>query len=56
MASPRVKYLPLHTTGARLPITEILKAAKERAERMGLPYEGALLPREAYEIIQSAPA
>ena len=36
-------------------ITETLKAAKERAQRMGLPYEGALLPREAYEILRSAP-
>lgn len=36
-------------------ISEILKAAKERARQMGLPYEGALLPREAYEIWQQAP-
>ena len=36
-------------------ISEILKAAKERARQMGLPYEGALLPREAYEIWQHAP-
>ena len=37
-------------------ITQILKTAQERAERMGLPYEGALLPHEAYEVLQSAPA
>ena len=36
-------------------ISEILKAAKERARQMGLLYEGALLPREAYEIWQQAP-
>ena len=36
-------------------ISEILKAAKARARQMGLPYEGALLPREAYEIWQQAP-
>ena len=37
-------------------INEILGKARERAERMGLPYAGALTPREAYEIWQSAPA
>lgn len=36
-------------------ISEILKAAQERARQMGLPYEGALLPIEAYEIWQQAP-
>ena len=36
-------------------ISEILKAARERARQMGLPYEGALLPSEAYEIWQQAP-
>lgn len=30
-------------------ISEILKAAQERRRQMGLPYEGALLPREAYQ-------
>jgi len=29
-------------------VDEILKAAKERATEMNLPYAGALLPREAY--------
>ncbi|HEY5993885.1 MAG TPA: rhodanese-like domain-containing protein [Gallionellaceae bacterium] len=36
-------------------ITEILQAAQQRAKEMDLPYEGALLPSEAYEIMQSAP-
>src|ERR1017187_5364652 len=36
-------------------ITEILNAAQQRAKEMKLPYEGALLPEEAYEILQSAP-
>lgn len=36
-------------------ITEVLKTARERAQKMGLPYEGALLPAEAYEIWKSAP-
>ena len=36
-------------------ISEILKTAQERARQMGLPYEGALLPREAHEIWQQAP-
>ena len=36
-------------------ISEILKAARERARQMGLPYEGAMLPREAYEIWQQGP-
>ncbi len=36
-------------------ITEILQAAQQRAKEMNLPYEGALYPDEAYEILQSAP-
>ncbi|RFC34908.1 MAG: thiosulfate sulfurtransferase [Candidatus Nitrotoga sp. SPKER] len=36
-------------------ITEILNAAQKRAQEMNLPYEGALLPIEAYEIQQTAP-
>ncbi len=36
-------------------ITEILKTARERARQMGLPYEGALLPSEAYQIWKTAP-
>ncbi len=36
-------------------ITEILQTAQQRAEELGLAYEGALLPAEAYELTQSAP-
>ncbi len=36
-------------------ITQILTTAQNRAKEMNLPYEGALLPTEAYEIMQSAP-
>lgn len=36
-------------------ITEILTAAQQRAKELNLPYEGALLPDEAYQIMQSAP-
>jgi len=36
-------------------ITAILQAAQQRAKELGLPYEGALLPEEAYEILLSAP-
>ncbi len=36
-------------------ITAILQAAQQRARDMGVSYEGALLPVEAYEIMQSAP-
>lgn len=36
-------------------ITEILNAAQQRAKEASLPYEGALLPAEAYQIFQSAP-
>lgn len=36
-------------------ITEILSAAQQRGKEMNLPYAGALLPDEAYEIMQSAP-
>lgn len=36
-------------------ITEILQTAQQRAKELGLPYEGALLPAEAYELMLSAP-
>ncbi len=36
-------------------ITAILQAAQDRAREMNLPYEGALYPDEAHEILQSAP-
>lgn len=34
---------------------DILKAARERAQRMGLPYEGALTPAEAHALWRDAP-
>jgi rhodanese-related sulfurtransferase len=37
-------------------VEEILAAARGRARQMGLPYEGALLPSEAYELLQHSPA
>lgn len=36
-------------------ITAILQAAQQRAREMNLPYEGALYPDEANEILQAAP-
>lgn len=36
-------------------ITEILNVAQGRASELKLPYEGALMPDEAYEIMRSAP-
>ncbi len=34
---------------------EILKTARERAQQLGLPYAGALLPGEAYQIWNEVP-
>jgi rhodanese-related sulfurtransferase len=34
---------------------EILTLAQERARRLNLPYEGALTPREAHELLQLLP-
>jgi rhodanese-related sulfurtransferase len=36
-------------------ISEVLERAKGRAHEQGLPYIGALLPAEAFELLQSAP-
>ncbi len=36
-------------------ISDIRKAARDRAQQLGLPYAGALLPAEAYELWQQAP-
>jgi rhodanese-related sulfurtransferase len=36
-------------------ISSILQTAQQRAKELNLPYEGALTPKEAYEILQSAP-
>jgi len=36
-------------------ITEILQLAQSRARELKLPYEGALTPREAHELLRLAP-
>lgn len=36
-------------------LSEILALAQRRAQEMNLPYEGALTPREAHELLQLAP-
>jgi rhodanese-related sulfurtransferase len=36
-------------------ISEILEAARQRGQELGLPYQGAVTPQEAYELMQSAP-
>lgn len=36
-------------------LTDILALAQKRARELGLPYEGALTPAEAYEVLQHAP-
>ena len=36
-------------------LSDILTLAQERAKQLDLPYEGALTPREAYEVLQLAP-
>lgn len=36
-------------------LNEILGLARERAERLDLPYAGALTPAEAWEVLQHAP-
>jgi rhodanese-related sulfurtransferase len=35
-------------------LNDILKTARERASQMGLPYEGALLPQEAHQVLKEA--
>jgi rhodanese-related sulfurtransferase len=36
-------------------IDDILKVARSRGQQMGLPYDGALTPGEAYQILNEAP-
>jgi rhodanese-related sulfurtransferase len=36
-------------------VDAILEAAKQRAKEMNLPYQGALLPKEAYLLMTEAP-
>ncbi|MBE7527481.1 MAG: rhodanese-like domain-containing protein [Nitrosomonas sp.] len=36
-------------------VDQILETAQERAEDMGLPYKGALLPSEAHAVLQAMP-
>lgn len=36
-------------------LTDLLRLGRERAEKMGLPYAGALTPAEAWEVLQLAP-
>jgi rhodanese-related sulfurtransferase len=39
----------------KMPVQDTLKIARQRAEEMGLPYSGAVTPREAHEIWHNAP-
>ena len=36
--------------------SEALQKARERAKQMGLPYEGALTPGEAHEVLRETPS
>ena len=36
-------------------VDKILEAARKRAQEMGLPYSGALTPKEAYEVWRNNP-
>ena len=36
-------------------LTEILRLSQARAKALGLPYEGALTPQEAFEVLRLAP-
>lgn len=36
-------------------IDDILKVARGRGQQMGLPYDGALTPAEAYQVLNEAP-
>ena len=36
-------------------ISEILNKSAERGKKLGLPYGGALLPHEAFELMQKVP-
>ena len=36
-------------------LTDLLQLARERGQELGLPYAGALTPREAFEVWQLAP-
>ena len=35
---------------------EMLKKAQERGKQLGLPYEGALTPNEAHQVLQEVPS
>jgi rhodanese-related sulfurtransferase len=41
--------------GIRMPSDDILRKARQRAKELGLPYDGAVTPREAYELLQQTP-
>jgi rhodanese-related sulfurtransferase len=36
-------------------VSEILKVAHQRGRELGLSYEGALMPREAFDLLQQTP-
>jgi rhodanese-related sulfurtransferase len=38
-----------------MPISNSLEKARERAKQMGLPYDGALTPHEAFEMLRQTP-
>ena len=46
-------YFSLHGSSATM--SDMLKRARDRAQEMGLPYEGAVTPQEAHEVLKSSP-
>ena len=38
-----------------MPNNNALETARGRAKQMGLPYDGALTPQEAYDVLQRTP-
>jgi rhodanese-related sulfurtransferase len=46
---------PALSENAFMSIADTLERARQRAREMGLPYEGALLPSEAYEVWKGTP-
>ena len=51
---PVIESRQFSLEGHPMTTDDTLKKARDRAKQMGLPYEGALTPQEAFEILQES--
>ena len=45
----------MHAANGNTPMSDLAEKARQRAKQMGLPYDGALTPQEAHQMLRELP-